>query len=1405
MAESMGRAYTDAASGDSGRILLVDDNPSNLLAIRSLLEDLAQDIVEVRSGDEAIQRAATEEFAVILLDVKMPGLSGFETAAAIRSGERSHHTPIILITAGDLERSQLQEGYALGAVDFLSKPIMPVALQAKVKSFVHLFQEKQRARHESDQFRLLVQGTTDYAIFMLDPQGRVATWNAGAERIKGYRADEIIGQHFTKFYPQEAIDRGWPEYELKVATAEGRFEDEGWRLRKDGSQFWAVVVITALRDVNGNLRGFSKVTRDLTARKRVEESLRQTEERFRLLIETATDYAIFVLDPQGHVVSWNAGAERIKQYTAHEIIGQHFSKFYPQEAIHQGRPDNALRRAREEGRYEDEDWRVRRDGSRFWANVVIAALKDEHGHLRGFSKITRDMTSRKEAEENTRKLIEEAAARKAAEENARLIRDQREWLRVTLASIGDAVIATDTSGRVTLLNPVAEGLTGWTIAEAQGRPLDEVFVICNEQTRRTVENPVEKVLRDGAVVGLANHTILIAKNGDEHPIDDSAAPIRNEAGNMIGVVLVFRDVTEHRRAERELKASEARKSAILETALDGIVTMDHQGKVVDFNSAAEKAFGYSRSEIVGQPMADFLVPVALRQQFYEGLERYLQTGIGAHVGQRHELSALNADGTETPFEVSITRSTSEGLPLFTAYLRDIRDRKRSEAVLRGQKRVLELLVQGAPLPDVLDALCEVMEGNAEDNLVAMVQLASSDGKRLRATAGRRVPADYFRAMDGIVIGPDAGACGLAAFRGEATLVADLANENVTVENRELALAHGLTAGWITPIHSSEGKVLGTFAVYFPNRRQPTEGERQLVDVLTSTASVAIERRRAEAAVRESEKTARFLAEASASLAVLEDFDSTLQKVASLAVPHFADWATVDLVEADGVLRRVAVAHVDPVRVALAHEVHRRFSGDQISTRGAWNVIRTGRAEVVPEISEELLRQSVKDDEAFHVLRELGLKSYLGVPLKVRGRIIGVVTFIGAESGKRYTEVDLVTAQDLADRASIAIENTRMYRELIDADRRKDEFLATLAHELRNPLAPIRNSLQILKMPQVDEATARQSREMMERQVHHLVRLVDDLLDLSRVMRGKIELRKEAVELASIVARAVETARPLIDSQGHRLEISLPEESLVIDGDPVRLTQVVGNLLTNSAKYTDAGGHIHLTIRREGDLAVLSVKDTGIGIAPEMLPRVFELFVQADHATTKAQGGLGIGLTLVKNLVEMHGGSVSVTSEGLGQGSEFTVRLLLMNRQQQNGDDSNHTADGAEVPHARHRVLVVDDNQDAALSLTMLLRLHGHEVQVAHDGLSALKLAETFHPAVIFLDIGMPGMDGYEVARRIRKNPEMKGTVLTALTGWGQLEDRRRTAEAGFDYHLVKPPEPQAVENILASLPKSISP
>jgi PAS domain S-box-containing protein len=369
--------------------------------------------------------------------------------------------------------------------------------------------------------------------------------------------------------------------------------------------------------------------------------------------------------------------------------------------------------------------------------------------------------------------------------------------------------------------------------------------------------------------------------------------------------------------------------------------------------------------------------------------------------------------------------------------------------------------------------------------------------------------------------------------------------------------------------------------------------------------------------------------------------------------------------------------------------------------------------------------------------------------------------------------------------------------LREADRRKDEFLAILAHELRNPLAPIRNALQILRLAKPGDPGGRRVAEMMERQVDHLVRLVDDLMEVSRITRGKIDLRKERIEVAALLRSALETSRPLMEAAGHQLSVSMPAESLEVEGDPVRLTQVVANLLNNAAKYTDPGGRIWLSARRDGDAASISVRDNGAGIPPENLPRIFELFMQVARSSERAQGGLGIGLTLVKNLVELHGGSVEARSEGPGKGSEFVVRLPAVAETRRRDVAPAELQPAAAL--APDRILVVDDNRDAAESLGMLLELLGAEVQVAHSGPEALRLLNTYQPAVVLMDIGMPGMDGYEVARRIRQRDDLGQVALVALSGWGQEEDRRRSRRAGFDHHLVKPVDPRALEALLTSL------
>ncbi|HVJ15881.1 MAG TPA: GAF domain-containing protein [Polyangiaceae bacterium] len=605
---------------------------------------------------------------------------------------------------------------------------------------------------------------------------------------------------------------------------------------------------------------------------------------------------------------------------------------------------------------------------------------------------------------------------------------------------------------------------------------------------------------------------------------------------------------------------------------------------------------------------------------------------------------------------------------------------------------------------------------------------------------------------------------------------------------------------------AQGRCIGGLTLRFDCTRQFLEDERYFFHVLCWHAAQALERARlytsAQAAREEAERNQRrsdLLADASTILASNLD----LRAVTEAVVPRMADWCIVAIEEDRKKGSPAVVAHVDPEKVPLVRALEARMRTLDDGERGIPGVIRTGKSRIASGITLERIRAVMPDPELLDLIQRTGMSAGMIVPIAARGRTLGAILMACSGPERHYDGKDLLMAEELGRRAGIALDNARLYAEAREADRIKDEFLAMLGHELRNPLSPIVTALNLMDLR--GAGVFERERMIISRQVQHMTRLVDDLLDVSRITRGKIQLQKELIEVSKVVAKATEMASPLLEQRFQRLSLSVPADGMVVMADPGRLAQVVANLLTNAAKYTEPRGEIWLSAAIEGDRICIRVRDSGIGIAEDVLPKVFDLFAQAHSTLDRAQGGLGIGLTVVRNLVELHGGTVSARSEGTNRGSEFTI-LLPQATLEAVVEPFSHGAVAVQLtPKKLRRVLVVDDNADAANTLADLLRALGFSVEVAFDAPSALAAAAVFEPQIALLDIGLPVMDGYELARRLRQHQATASIRLVAITGYGQTLDRERSKEASFDEHYVKPVELETLRQILAGIAPSDAP
>ena len=764
--------------------------------------------------------------------------------------------------------------------------------------------------------------------------------------------------------------------------------------------------------------------------------------------------------------------------------------------------------------------------------------------------------------------------------------EQWEWLRVTLSSIGDAVITTDTNGDINFLNAVAESMTGWTQKDAVGKPLDAVFNIVNEKTRLTVESPATRALRDGVVVGLANHTLLIAKDGSELPIDDSATPTLNAAGEITGVALVFRDVTERKLLEREVQDAREYADNILATLRDPFLVLDKNLRVVTANHA-----------------------------FYANFQ--------------------------------VTQEDTQG-----CFVYDLGNRQWDIPKLR-------------------------------------------------------------------------------------TLLEEVLPENHTFQDFEV---------------EHDFSTIGRKVMLLNARRIRRPGNNSVLILLA--IEDATERRDVQRQLEISETRFRRLFEAAHDGILILDAAS------------------------------LKITHVNPFLTDLLDYPAEHFLGKEL-----WEI--------------GFLSDKQASRSAMQQLDERGSLRYESLPLEDRHGKKHPVEMVANLYQEDHHPVIQCNIRDISERSRLETLQRGQAAELSDLHRRKDEFLAMLSHELRSPLAPIANAVQLLGLQRGSEnRIQQQARGIIERQLKQLQHLVDDLLEVSRLTTGKVQLRRERVAMCSIVESAVETVRPLIEQRRQELTVSLPTEPIWLYADAARLEQVVVNLLSNAAKYTAEGGHVWLTVQQEGPSCVLRVRDTGVGISPTLLPRIFDLFTQAERSLDRSQGGLGIGLALVQRLTELHEGTVEASSV-LGEGSEFVVRLPIADLRlpmEATEDDVNRKL---QIENRKSlRVLVVDDNADTVLSFSMLLKASGHDVRTAHDGPTAVQVALDYRPDVVLLDIGLPGLNGYEVAKQLRRQPAFQNVVLVALTGYGQDSDRQTALQAGFNHHLVKPARLAQLQQILAAVPVS---
>jgi PAS domain S-box-containing protein len=867
-----------------------------------------------------------------------------------------------------------------------------------------------------------------------------------------------------------------------------------------------------------------------------------------------------------------------------------------------------------------------------------------------------------------------------------------------------------------------------------------------------------------------------------------------------------------------LTTAALRLAAIVASSDDAIVSKNLDGIVMSWNRAAERMFGYTAEEMIGRSITTIIPRDRL------GEETHVMSRIRAGMPVEHyETWRQRKDGGLIPISLTVSplRDVNGTVIGASKIARDISDRRRAEAVLAAaearradlQQRLVALVAAsgklfGSPrLDDVTSAIVSIAQTLIPADGYAVWRLDSGPTAwRIVAAAG--ISERFQQIAVGLPHAPSA----LVPF-SEPIVAESIAEVPMLAERAEAHREEGLVSMLAVPLLIG-GRGSGTLVFYYRTQHAFGDVEVDTARALGNMAAAAIataelydEQRQMREAAERANRQATFLNDASATLASSLDYEATLRTVANLAVPEFADWCTVHIVDDEGTLQQLAVAHANPDAVAAARALQERYSEDTSRAQGPAHVVQTGTPVLVPYVTDEMLASAARDDDHLRAIRDLAIGSYIAVPLTAHGKTVGALTFVAAESGRHYDESDLRFARDVAYRAALAVENARAYRQANAANRAKDEFLATLSHELRTPLNAVLGWARMLQAGSLSPSKMPRAFEVIERNAVAQLDLVEDLLDLSRIITGKFRLDIAPVDLMGVIDAAVEAIQQAATAKEVIVHVDADRDCCEIVGDSARLQQAVWNLLSNAIKFTPRNGTVRIAVKALEDAQVgIEVSDTGEGIDQAVLPYVFDRFRQGESGTTRTHMGLGLGLAIVRHIIELHGGRVEASSGGKGHGATF--RLLLPVRATEPAAIAGAEVErrqaprrGAARPLAGLRALVVDDDSDARDLVMEVLQSRGMEVTTAGSAEEGLAALDRNVPDIILSDIAMPDVDGLEMMRRVRERSTGRGgdVPAVALTAYARPEDSERSLASGFQVHLTKPVDAERLISTVVAL------